>query len=199
MLSNIPSWVVAVIGAFIVIVATATSVTLIHQTGEEIAKAKAEIMTLQDQRDLLWSSHFLADQRSTAADFFLAEALGESPNTSFLLDRTAYQLQGAVLAMLVSSGEEVPGQTPEKIQKFIAALRKGDKSAYTGLQSEIDRLRLLSQSYINQLSADIRSIESRIESLDARESSLYLVYVFFNVLGLIVTMCKDLPVWKGQQ
>ncbi len=37
--------------------------------------------------------------------------------------------------------------------------------------------------------------ESRVESLQTRESWVCPAYVFFNLLGLMVTMCKDLPVW----
>ncbi len=67
------------------------------------------------------------------------------------------------------------------------------------LKSEIDRLRLLSQTHISGRADDIRAAESRVESLQARESWVYLAYVFFNLLGLMVTMCKDLPVWKAER
>ena len=130
----------------------------------------------------------LADQRSTAADVFVAMALAERADTEtlpVLLEQTAGQLQGALLAMWAASGEAVPDEPPEEIQSLYATLRGGDLRGYASLKSEINRLRLLSQTNIDQLGTDIGAIELRIESLRARESSLYLAYVFLNLLGLI--------------
>ena len=45
----------------------------------------------------------------------------------------------------------------------------------------------------------VRGTESRIKSLRSRESWIYLAYVFFNLLGLMVAMCKDLPVWRSER
>ena len=205
MFSRIPSWVVGLVGALVVIVATITSAISLHSTRADITSSRSEIATLRDRVDSLWSSHRLADQRSTAADVFLAMALRENRNDasdastlSVLLDQAAGQLQGAVLAMSAASGETVPDEPPDDIRNFYAALLSGDLSGYTGLKSEIDRLRLLSQSTINQISTNVSSVELHIDSLEARESTLYMAYVFFNLLGLMITMCKDLPVWKRQ-
>ena len=99
MLLRIPSWAVAVVGASIVIVATATSSTLLHQTRTGIISAQSEIAEIRRGFDRQWSNHLQADQRSTAADSFLAQALGSSAGQSFLLGQAAYQLRGAVLSM----------------------------------------------------------------------------------------------------
>lgn len=198
MLSRIPSWAVAVVGASIVIVATATSSTLLHQTRTSISSAQSEIAEMRREVDRQWSSHLQADQRSTAADSFFAQALGSSSSQSFLLQQAAYQLRGAVLSMWAASGEPVPDKPPEEITTFEEQLRKGNPDGYASLKAEIDRLRLLSQTRLNALSSETRAAESRISSLQTRESWIYLAYVSFNLLGLMVTMCKDLPVWRDQ-
>lgn len=198
MLSKSPSWVVAVIGAFIVITATAMSSTLLYQTRESIRRARLEIADARGRRDRLWSSHRQGDRRSTAADIFLAEAFGEGSNTSFLLSQTGHQLRGAILAMWAASGETVPDEFPEELKALEAKLLKGDLSGYKNLKARINGLRLLSQEYVNRLSTRIDSEELRAEFLESRESSIYLAYVFFNLMGLIVTTCKDLPVWKDE-
>ncbi|MDE0029451.1 MAG: hypothetical protein OXU42_08650 [Deltaproteobacteria bacterium] len=199
MVSKIPSWAVGLTGALIAIIATITSATLLHQTRTRITAATSEVAEMRNRSDTLWSSHRLADQRSTAADVFLAMALAQRSDTEalpVLLQQTAAQLQGAVLAMSAASGEAVPDEPPEEIQRLYAALLAGDLNGYASLRAEIDERRLLSQSTINQLASDVGSTELRIDSLRARESTLYLAYVFLNLLGLMVTMCKDLPVWK---
>lgn len=100
--------------------------------------------------------------------------------------------------MWAASGEPVPDEPPEEIATFEEQLRKGNADGYASLKAEIDRLRLLSQTRLNALSSETRAAESRIASLQTRESWVYLAYVFFNLLGLMVTMCKDLPVWRDQ-
>ena len=197
-LSKIPSWAVAVAGAIIVVTATATSTTLLHETREEITAKKSEIADTRRTVDRRWSSHLQADQRSTAADVFFALALGEDSekSRSFLLEQAAQQLGGAVLSMWTASGQPGPDEKPEPIATAEHQLGGGNAKGYVSLKSEIDRLRLLSQTHISKRADDIRAAELRVESLQAREYWVYLAYVFFNLLGLMVTMCKDLPVWK---
>ena len=199
MLSSIPSWAVAVAGAAIAIVATVTSTVLLHQSRASIAGERSEIAETYREVDRLWSSHRQADQRSTAADVFFAQAIGEESSRELLLQLAAQQLRGAVLSMWVASGEPVPERTPAEIAELEARLGKGDVGGYAPLKAKIDELRLLSQSHLNEKSARIRAGEARIEALEARESAIYLAYVFFNLLGLMVAMCKDLPVWRTQR
>lgn len=199
MLSNIPSWAVGLTGAAIAIAATVTSSTLLYGTRADTAAVRSQIADTRRTVDRLWSSHRQADQRSTAAGMFFGQALGPGPDRSFLLEQAAHQLRGAVLSMWAASGEPVPEQVPEPVAEAEHRLREGDARGYVFLVSEIERLRSLSQSHINGLFDDTRSAESRIESLQSRELWIYLAYVFFNVLGLIVTMCKDLPLWRAER
>ena len=199
MLSKIPSWAVAVAGGVIVIAATATSTMLLYQIRTDINAMKSEIADTRRAADRLWSNHRQADQRSTSADVFFGQALGSDTSRSFLLEQAAHQLRGAVLSMWAASGEPVPDKPPETIAAAERQLRAGDARGYGSLKNEIDRLRLLSQKHINKRAGDIRAAESRVESLQARQSWVYLAYVFFNLLGLMVTMCKDLPVWKAER
>ena len=162
---------------------------------------KSKIADTRRVVDNLWSSHLQADQRSTAADVFFAQALVTDSNhqSSFLLEQAAYQLRGAVLSMWAASGESVPDNPPKWIVEAQHLLLEGDTNGYVELKSEINRLRLLSQKHINGQANDIRTVETRIESVEARESWIYLAYVFFNLFGLMVTMCKDIPVWKTER
>ena len=202
MLSKIPSWAVAVTGGAIVIAATATSTMLLHQARLDITAVKSEIAETRNAVDRLWDSHLQADHRSTAADVFFARALESDTSQkvrSFLFKQAAEHLRGAVLSMWAASGEPVPDKSPETIAAAEQLLREGNTDGYVSLKSEINRLRLLSQTHINGRTADVRAAESRVEALQARESHVYLAYVFFNLLGLMVTMCKDLPVWKAER
>ena len=199
MLSRIPSWAVAVTGAAIVIVATASGSILLYESRENIANVRSEISGKQREIDRLWSNHRQADQRATAADVFFGQAIGAGPERPVLLRLAAQQLRGAVLSMWVASGKPVPDETPPNVAALEARLGTGDVGAYGALKAEIDKLRLLSQSHLNGISAEVRAAEARIEALQACESWLYLAYVFCNLLGLMIAMCKDLPVWRTER
>lgn len=134
MLSRIPSWAVAVAGAAIVVIATATSSVLLHGTRADIGAAQAEVAEVRREVDRLWSSHLQADQRSAAADVFFAQALAPSGSQSFLLEQAAYQLRGAVLSMWAASGLEVPDDPPPEIVAFVNQLRGGDARGYMSLK-----------------------------------------------------------------
>ena len=179
------------------IVATATSFILLYESRESIAAVRAGIAEKRRQIDRLWSNHRQADQRATAADVFFGQAIGTESERLVLLQLAALQLRGAVLSMWVASGRPVPEQTPAEISALEVRLGKGDVGAYGPFKSEIDGLRLLSQPHLNGMSAGICAAEARIEVLQVRESWFYLAYVFFNLLGLMIAMCKDLPVWRG--
>ena len=190
---------VAVLGAAIVIVATGTSSTLLHRTRADIGVAQSEIAEMRRKVDRLWGNHLQADQRSAAAAVFFAQALVPSANRSFLLQQAAFQLRGAVLSMWAASGEAVPDEILAEIAASEKQLGDGDARGYASMKKEVDRLRLGSQTHLNGLADQIRAVESRIESGQVRESWIYLAYVFFNLLGLMVTMCKDLSVWKADR
>ena len=199
MLSKIPSWAVAAVGASIVVIATAISSTLLYQIRDSVKEASTEIAETRRGVDRLWSNHLVAEQRSTTGDIFFAQAMLQDQNLEFLQERAAYLLWSGAFSMWVASGEPEPERTQEKLLAHKELLAQGETSAYSALKGEINRFRELSATYINEQTAKIRAAESSIESLQAYEYFLYMAYVFFNLLGLMVTMCKDLPVWKTER
>lgn len=198
MLSRIPSWAVAVTGATIVIVATAISSTLLYESQKNIIDAHANVAKEKQTVDRLWSNHQQADQRENAANAFFAQTLETETSRPLLLQLAAESFRGAVLSMLAASGKPVSEKTPAEIETLEEALRKGDTDAYKMFRTEINDLRLLSQTHLSTISNGIQSAETHLKALQAHESWLYLTYVFFNLLGLMIVMCKDLPVWRGK-
>ena len=129
---RIPSWCVAVLAAFIVIVASLLSWTTLRKTEAEIAEARTEVAAMLRTADSSWNSHRQADQRSSTAAMFLAQVSG-NPNAPFLLAQAATHLRGATLSMWAASGQDVPAEPPENIAKLEQKLRAGDLSAYEGV------------------------------------------------------------------
>lgn len=196
MLSNIPSWAVSVAGAALVAVATAISFILLHDVRDEIAASQERITNLEERIENAWQNHRLGDRRVTSAEIFIADALGGGANSSFVLGQAAYNLRGAILAMYSAAGQNVPDQRPARIKKLEESLRRGNLGAYTKLSSEVEQLRRASQAHINGLSKRIDQEEARQRGLNTTEENVYLIYVALNLIGLMMVMMKDLPVWK---
>ncbi len=192
---RIPSWCVAVLAAFIVIVASLLSWTTLRKTEAEIAEARTEVAAMLRTADSSWNSHRQADQRSSTAAMFLAQVSG-NPNAPFLLAQAATHLRGATLSMWAASGQDVPAEPPENIAKLEQKLRAGDLSAYEGFTSKIGDLRALSTTHISELAHEIDRHRIKIDCMEAQQSDAYRTYFFLSLLGLVVAMCKDLPVWK---
>ena len=196
----IPSWVVGTAGAVIVILSTAITTISLAEIRSKLGATRSEVATVQDQIQSAWNNHLLSERRSTSADALLAMALRDEAGSAdilFALRRVADHLQGAVLAMWVASGDSLPDESPQGIRESTAKLAAGDLSGYAVLRSSIDSLQLQVQQRINtELAERLSEKNELLSKLEARESQHYLWYVSMNLLGLIVTMCKDLPMWK---
>jgi hypothetical protein len=198
--SKIPSWAVAVAGATIVLVATATSSTILYQKQKEIEEATLSVASERRKIDHLWNNHLLADHRSGVADSLFGQALNSSQvaTRDFLLQQVGYYLRGSSLAMTAAAGIQVNNETPETVANVEHAFHAdGDyQEAFKKFKKMINDLRLKSQSYIGEKSQKIYNLQVQIDALHRQKAILYLAVVFFNLLGLIVVMCKDLPVWR---
>lgn len=194
-MSQVPSWCVAVLGTLLIVVASVVSWTTLRQVNDEIAEARADVASGLRKVDSLWISHRQADQRSSTATNFITQTTG-SPNAGFLLAEAAAQLRGAVLSMWAASGEEVPERPPDNVVSLENRLRNGDLTAYGELKLELERLRTLSARHISETSEAVDSKRAEIEMLESQEATAFRTYFLLSLLGLIVAMCKDLPVWN---
>ncbi len=196
MLSKIPSWAVAVAGGIVVVVASLTSSNLIHQSRSTIAVTELKILDVNRELDYIHNGMNRADQYIAGAEAYVAQAVDANAAGSFLLEKAAYGLRGAVLSMWVVSGEPVPDQTPKEIARSESALRSGDLGAAQVMRSEIERLRLLAFQHMGRLNAVIHTAQAHIATARVRESRIYLAYMCINLFGFALTISKDLPVWR---
>ena len=194
MLSTIPSWAVALTGAIILIIGTLVNSILLYENKKRIIEAKLVAENMQVLKDRAWDQHLLAEQRYDNATLMelIREVAGNADPP--LLKRTISRLRGAVFAMWKT--QEKIREDPTKGSE--EGVRVDYKEEWHRLDSAYGKLKDSSVLYINQINVNIKSIESeRIKPLERYELLIYMSYVFFNLLGLLITMCKDLPVWKG--
>ncbi|MCY3681238.1 MAG: hypothetical protein OXH16_07560 [Gemmatimonadetes bacterium] len=209
MLSNISSWVIALIGTSFIIFSTIISAIFLYQTRRIITDEQGKIEEIRRKKDNLWLNHQRGEQRLRDAEIFFAflrdsfiQKTVTAPNIHFLMDRSIYYFRGAALSMLVASGasgEEEYSKTKKEVDNLLHDFFVADNpKSYEILITKIDSLRIKSANKINELAGSVSDKQSQISSYKNREYVIYLAYVFLNLLGISLTMCKDLPIWKKQ-
>ena len=163
----------------------------------------AKIQAMEKSKDeltgkinLLWDNHKLADTRSREADLFLGIFTVVEQNSDFFLSQIGQNLRGAILAMMAAADKEIPDDTPDDVIKLETRLLTGNLEAYSALKKRIDVLRLESRKAINAINKERRLEENEIRRLEKNSDLVRLLYIGLNILGLIVVMMKDLPIWK---
>ena len=197
-LSRIPSWVVAVAGGAVVVVATAIFGLGYQQVHSEKVRLAQEAVSARDLADRLWASHLNGDRRANEGDVFRALAIGArfSGNerlAEYAFDRAAVRLRAAVQSTVAAANLDA---APLDVRAVEERVRRGDASAYVEISDVIDDLRNQSIKEIKDLDARAAELGARTRTMDGELALIYAAHVFFNILGLCIVMCKDLPVWR---
>ncbi len=192
MFKMIPSWVVAVFGAVIVIIATLVSYVSIRGLDKDILKVEGEILEINSEISRLWDSHKLSDSRKYSVDFFTT-LLNSSNNQDIVISNIGNYMMGSILAMYTATDEDIPDREPEEIDK----LKAGDLSVYSKLNELLESLRRKSAVAINERKRRLDEFEIEKARLERDKNIVSFWYMFLNIMGLIVVLFKDLPIWKS--
>ena len=197
LLQLIPSWLVGLTGALLVLLSTGLSSIFWSSLDEKIRTKQSDLTKLSKKSDLMWGSHQLGDQRVAFSEQLLGMFLVGERRPEFFLTASGYHLRGAVLAMMTAADEsDDQGTLQREVGVLERRLSTGDLKAYSELRSKMDELRLKSRDAINDLAEERGTLESDIRELEAKKELVRLFSVALNLLGLIIVMLKDLPVWK---
>lgn len=193
----IPSWLVGLTGALLVLLSTGLSSIFWSSLDAEIREKQGNLTKLNKKSDLMWGSHQLGDQREAFSEQLLGMFLVGKQHPEFFLTASGSHLRGAILAMMTAADEsDDQGILQKEVGDLERRMSAGDLKAYSELKSKMDKLRLQSRDAINALRELRLTLEGSIRSLEAEKEFLRLFSVALNLFGLIIVMLKDLPVWK---
>lgn len=198
-LRKIPSWRIGLLGAAIAILSTILSSVAVAWLDSAIQEHTKRATALRDKQRILWDNHQLADERLRAAAIFVALSSQPSENRRFLLSQVASNLGGSVLAMSAAAAiANLPDEPPKEVVDNERAILGGDLSGYNELVAQVEKLRLQSQVAINGVSAEARNLDAESDKLSGWSRWVQGVQVSLTIVGLIVVLLKDLPVWKDK-
>ncbi|MYD31668.1 MAG: hypothetical protein F4142_02265 [Nitrospira sp. SB0675_bin_23] len=193
MLKSIPSWSIGAFGASLVIVATLISHLAIRSLNDEVIKLDGKIREINLSVDRLWDSHKLADNRKFSVNLFMTQLSSSDKNREIMLSNIAYYMKGSVLAMYSATDLNIPKNEHREID----LLRRGDLNAYKKLEELLESLREKSKDAINKRKIQKDALIAEKQKLEHKERSVNFWFMFLNILGLIVVLLKDLPIWKS--
>ena len=163
----------------------------------EIHEKQSKVAELSKDTASMWNNHKLADLREAFSDQMLGMSLIGNQHPEFFLKQSGSYLRGSVLAMMLAAGkDDSEAELYEYVIQKEERLSAGDMTAYDELKSKINELRLESAGAINAIGKNRLGLESQIRKLESRREFVRILSVSLSLLGLVLVMLKDLPVWK---
>ena len=104
---------------------------------------------------------------------------------------------GAYLAMLgATTSLDVPDGLPEDVSEAMAQMNEGDLQSVAWFGNAINQLRTRSMTDINALRDRISTLQGTVVDFKARIAKRERISLAFNVIGLLLVLLKDIPVWR---
>lgn len=192
----IPSWSIGVLGASLVVISISLSPLLVRDIENRIEDTENRISDLNRRVRTLWENHTLAAQREASADTIAALiTLTDTPHP-FVISRSSSHLQGAILTMWAATGDEDDTDLRSTVSDLMKSLDAGRLGSYDAMSAILDEQRLRSVDVVNELYGEVADYEARRRELRRQRDSLRDLQSLLNIVGLIVVLLKDLPIWR---
>lgn len=200
-LRAIPSWAVGVVGACIVVVSVTLGSFGLRYLDTQLNETEAVIEELSAVSEMRWTQHALAEGRAETAEVIVALSVSSvragNDGSPLLLNLAALHLEDAIEMMwLATPGarkDEVPSS---EIEEWRIKLNDGDVLAYAEIAKLYHEQGRRSNQAIGDLRRDIAQHKERVAGFRRQVERIRDLQAGLNVLGLVVVLLKDLPIWS---
>lgn len=217
-----PSWWIAASGALLVGLSAALDPVVLWYIEEEIQVTTGEIGELESNRQLYWDEHERIVERIVRATQLLTAAdqqdytLRQLALTRASEDAVAAITSSLMIFNLINNNSvdfescysntrdteelsallRVAGVDQYSCFKWLAALRAGDASAFAAVASFRTGMLGVMGAEMERLHRTIRLKQSNIGNLRSNRSVWQGVEIFLALLGLLMLVLKDVPIWR---
>ena len=203
----IPSWFVAVAGASLAILSTVVLTFVVEQANEEADTLTQEIADLENEFGAQLQRYLRSEQLEMIADtmaafmsfrdvgivdrFVLPRVGKYAVDTIGVLQGTA----GYVTFPMVPATKQPVDALMDKANSLAQQLSDGNLNAFDALAGLAEDEQGIVAHRINEIRKEVREAEvERVESR-ARAARWRYIQVSLNILGLIMVLLKDVPIW----
>lgn len=219
---GIQSWWMAASGALLVGLSAALDPVILWHINEEIQVTTDEIKELESNRQLYMDEKERMDERVVRATQLLTTAYQQDDTLKQLALTRASEDAAAVIfgslsifnlisnnpVSIVSCFSNTPdteelstllraaGVDEHSCFEWYAALQSGDADAFAAVASFRTGMLGVMSVNVQQLSERIRQKQSNIGNLRSNRSIWQGVEIFLALIGLLMLVLKDVPIWK---
>ena len=212
----IPSWWLAVSGAFMVGVSATLGPLLLWNIEDEIQEHIRQIEVLQENTQGLWDEGVSSDQRMANIGVLLSLAENsEDAARKFALDRAwenAFKilinsfgilridakscLTGPPDSQYVADLMDDVGIKADTCSDFYDQLESGEIEAFRSLAKLREKLWWDFGDRVKENNEGINDRRGIIREANAKIKRVQLLVTFFSLIGLLLLLLKDVPVWR---
>lgn len=205
----VPSWAIAIVGASMVAISV-TYGSLNLSVKEENVKTASE--TLSDAREEL--ANKLTKYRRAFDHLMAADVLrgtfstqGDSaPLISFRLETAAQYAENATFIMWTATDDAIDGTfyntvgfcLGEEVASLKMKMNRGDVSAYKAFHHCFETWRYKARTVITATGEKINGLEKVLINKESERKSYQRDQIYFSLIGLLIVMLKDLPIWRNK-
>ena len=214
--SGIPSWWLAVLGAFLVGVSATLGPILIWRIDEGIQMNLEEIDKQEEHVQRLWNASVGSDRRIVNAGVLLGLAKQVDEPTREFLIMLASEDAAAILSDstsildinanschegTVDSDKMVKIMRRMKVdaptcQAWFEELKEGRLEAFRSMASVRTGMLGASSVLMKDSFNSIRLLKTSVRNSKQQIRSVQYLVMFFSLAGLLLVLFKDIPIWK---
>ena len=183
-----------------VVVSVTVGSVWLHDFDTQRNELQAEISELNAIADRQQRHHIQADETAETADTMVAFALyavrdGKRPDP-FLVNRAGVYLKRAITTMWVSTvGAERDEALFSTVEDLRAKLNGGDLAAYDEMSKIFNEQAIRSNRAVSEFREEIAEYEAQVMGLWLRVDRVRDSQAGLNIIGLVIVLLKDLPIW----
>lgn len=203
----IPSRLVAVAGASLAILSTVVLTLVVEQANEDADQLTQEIAELEIEFGARLQRYLRSERLEMTAATMAAflSIRDQAVVDRFVLPRVGKYAGAAIEVLQGTAGyvtfpkEPAPKQPldplMERVSSLAAQLAAGDPKAYDALADLAEDEQGIVAHRINEIRTRISEAELDRVKLRARAARWRYIQVSLNILGLIIVLLKDVPIW----
>ena len=196
----IPSWAVGAFGALLIVVSVALGSVYLRYLDAGLNNTEAGLNRLSAYADRRMNQHIQAEGRKAMADVMFALAIGAVRDGNrpdpFLLLRAGESLHAAIRLMwLATPGAEDLEGLASTATYLLIELVDGDLAAYDEMTKILSDQDIRSNEAGREFHKQIAEYETRVQRLHRLADRVRDSQAGLNILGLVIVLLKDLPVW----
>ena len=203
----IPSWFVAVAGASLAILSTVVLTLVVEQANGKADELTQTIADLENEFGAQLQRYVRSERLEMMADTMAAfiSFRDQTIVDRFVLPRTGKYAVGTIEVLqgtaryvtfpMVPAPKQPVDALMENANNLAQQLSAGDLNAYDALATLAEDEQGIVAHRINEIrtrigEAEVKRVESR-----ARAARWRYIQVSLNILGLIIVLLKDVPIW----